>query len=454
MSVNTVQAIVDAVLYEGYALYPYRAGSLKNRQRWTFGGLYPQHSDAVKVGAERASLQAQCLVRGGPETLVSARLGFLHPIDRQPANSRENGEFQPVPVLDVDTRRFVQWREAAERRIESGPHSLNELAREERSSGFEFSGSRELEPLWTDSGAAAGALIRSWTSLCGTLSLRAEPVGDSLHRITARALNATTGPVEALVPPDRADQALRVMLSAHLVLTLSGGSLVSAIDPPTDLLPAAQACQNIGCFPVLVGEHPQENVMLCSPIILHDYPQIAPQTAGDMFDSTEIDEILTLRILTMTDAEKREMAGLDERVARVLKRAESLTAAALARLHGSWRRLRAVDLGGGLQHELELWGNHCPAPECVRVGGRELRVNDRVRLRPGRNADILDLALAGQTATIHAIERDLENVVHVAVTVDEDPGRDLGSARMPGHRFFFAVDELEDLECAGSADLT
>jgi hypothetical protein len=194
--------------------------------------------------------------------------------------------------------------------------------------------------------------------------------------------------------------------------------------------------------------------MLCSPLILYDYPQIAPQTAGDLFDSTEIDEILTLRILTMTDAEKREMAGLDERVARVLERVESLTPAALAQLHGTWRTLRTVDSGDWPKREPALRGQRRPAPACVRIGGQELRVSDQVRLRPGRNADIMDLALAGQTATIQAIERDFEDVVHVAVTVDDDPGHDLGSARMPGHRFFFRVDELEPVNAPTAPVLT
>ncbi len=83
--------------------------------------------------------------------------------------------------------------------------------------------------------------------------------------------------------------------------------------------------------------------------------------------------------------------------------------------------------------------------ECVHIGPAEVRQGDRVRLAPRRRADIMDLALAGMTATIESIEQDYEGRIYLAVTVDDDPGKDLGSLRQPGHRFFFFVDEIEPL---------
>jgi hypothetical protein len=83
--------------------------------------------------------------------------------------------------------------------------------------------------------------------------------------------------------------------------------------------------------------------------------------------------------------------------------------------------------------------------ESVRVFGRDLRAGDRVRLWPKQGADIMDLALAGKVATIEAIERDYEEQVHLAVVVDDDPGRDLGLLRQPGHRFFFSPAEVEPM---------
>jgi hypothetical protein len=87
--------------------------------------------------------------------------------------------------------------------------------------------------------------------------------------------------------------------------------------------------------------------------------------------------------------------------------------------------------------------------ESFLSAGMELKPGDRVRLRPGGKADIFDLALAGRVATIAAIEQDYENRIHLAVTVDDDPGRDLGIDGKPGHRFFFSPEEVEVL---GPAD--
>ena len=90
---------------------------------------------------------------------------------------------------------------------------------------------------------------------------------------------------------------------------------------------------------MLVGEG-QRDTLLSSPIILYDYPQIAPESPGDLFDGTEIDEILSLRILTMTDEEKREMRAVDERARRILERTEALPPEHFMKLHGALRGLR------------------------------------------------------------------------------------------------------------------
>jgi hypothetical protein len=182
---------------------------------------------------------------------------------------------------------------------------------------------------------------------------------------------------------------------------------LSLLDPPEPHRAAAAACANAGTWPVLVGP----DAMLSSPIILYDHPEIAPESPGDLFDATEIDEILTLRILTLTEDEKREARALDPKVRGVLERSEALSGEDLLRLHGR-----------------------------LRTG---LRRGARVRLRPRGRADIFDIALAGKMATIASVEKDYEGKIHVAVTIDEDPGRDLGAEGRPGHRFFFAADEVE-----------
>jgi hypothetical protein len=83
------------------------------------------------------------------------------------------------------------------------------------------------------------------------------------------------------------------------------------------------------------------------------------------------------------------------------------------------------------------------APESVRVSGVDLRAGDRVRLCPRKKADIMDLALAGKIALIEAIEQDFEDNIQLAVVLDDDPGREFGMMRQPGHRFFFSPEEVE-----------
>jgi hydrogenase maturation protease len=180
--------------------------------------------------------------------------------------------------------------------------------------------------------------------------------------------------------------------------------------------------------------------MLSSPIILYDYPVIAPESAGPLFDGTEIDEILTLRILTLTDVEKSEMRSADEQARRLLERTEALDPEALRNLHGAMRRAE----GSGPVEFDDFFGANRPL-EGVSVRGTYLRPGDRVRLRPRVRADAIDLVLNGQTAIIEAVEQDVERKVHLAVVLQNDPGQDLGFMRQPGHRFFYGVDEVEPL---------
>src|ERR1044072_4737672 len=133
---------------------------------------------------------------------------------------------------------------------------------------------------------------------------------------------------------------MRSLVSTHTILAAQGGEFVSLLEPPPALTELAASCRNTGTWPVMVGEEGERDCMLSSPIILYDYPQIAPESAGELFDGTEIDEILTLRIMTLTDEEKREMRGVDERARRILERTETLHPEQMMRLHGEMKGKR------------------------------------------------------------------------------------------------------------------
>jgi hypothetical protein len=206
-------------------------------------------------------------------------------------------------------------------------------------------------------------------------------------------------------------------------------------------------------WPVLVDD---ERTMLASPIILYDYPRVAPESPGLLFDSSEIDQLLILNTLTLSDAEKAEVRATDPRAREILDRAESLSAEDFARLHGTIRELHVpspsteafsssslVASSGSGAFAASASGLDGPTPESVVIGGVAVRQGSKVRVHPRGRADVFDLVLNGQIATVEAIEQDFDDRVQLAVTLDADPGRDLGTARMPGHRFFFGPDEVE-----------
>ena len=134
----------------------------------------------------------------------------------------------------------------------------------------------------------------------------------------------------------------RCLLSAHLILTVTGAEFVSLLEPPDELREIASSCKNIGNFPVLVGSPEERDIMLCSPIVLYDYPQIAPESAGDFYDATEMDEMLTLRVMTLTDEEKKEMRLAGDHARNLLQRTEQTARQQLMRTHGTIRSLRPV----------------------------------------------------------------------------------------------------------------
>ena len=162
-----------------------------------------------------------------------------------------------------------------------------------------------------------------------------------MYRVRVTILNQT--PVEPERPSVRDELLLRSLVSAHTILRVAGGEFVSLIDPPETLQPAAAACRNLGTWPVLAGEEGTRTTLLSSPIIVYDYPTVAPESPGDFFDGTEMDEMLSLRILTLSDAEKREMGASDERARQLLERTEQLGQADLMRLHGVLRHIRALE---------------------------------------------------------------------------------------------------------------
>jgi hypothetical protein len=449
-----VDKIVQAVLYEGYNLYPYRP-SVKNRCRWTFGGLYPRAFSEAVEGTDPWSMQLQCLLQGGQDSPLEIRLKFLHLMQRTigvlPAACDElpagkDPVYQAVDSLQWGDTQYQTWQEAEEHAVTIGPLALGSLLGGGKVGPFVAPASHRLEPLRDREGRIGAVIVRDQQAVEGSAEISAEVLDGSVCRLTVRVFNRT--PLEEAGSRSRDETLMRTLVAMHAVVTVQEGKFFSLTDPPETLRTAAAACQNRGVWPVLVGEPGTQDAMLASPIILYDYPQIAPESPGDLFDGTEIDEILTLRILTLTEEEKVLAGATDDRTRRLLERTESLARNQLAGLHGAVRSWQPAVIEPARGDEDPFAPR--PAIAYLRVDDVELRPGNRVRLCPAVGGDIFDLALAGKTATIESIEQDFEDRYHVAVTLDDDPGRDLGRARQPGHRFFFKPEELVPLDDAGA----
>ena len=342
-NLQRVEKIAEAVLYEGYMLYPYRASAVKNQQRWNFGVLCPRSYSEQQNGSEAWVMQTQCLLEGGPSARLNVKVRFLQIVDRLigqsvnptykvPANIES--EVKIVDKLEIGDQTFVPWQEAVEREV--SPPPLHPAAFSfHPPEPFEFPAGREVEPLRDGSGLIAGVVIREWKTLSGLVDIYSEPCQDDVVKVTVRICNLTSyDPSPARV---RADALMHSLVSGHTMLAAEKGQFVSLLDPPEDLKNLASECSNVGTWPVLVGNEGERDTMLSSPIILYDYPQIAPESPGSLFDGTEIDEILSLRILTMTDEEKREMRQSDQRARQILERTENMPPEQFMKMHGVLR---------------------------------------------------------------------------------------------------------------------
>jgi hydrogenase maturation protease len=349
MNLSLVEKIANAVLYEGYILYPYRPSAVKNQQRWNFGALCPPAYSEAQGGTEACVMRTEFLVSAAEHATLHVKARFLHLVARDvgqlitPLPELPKGavpDFRMVASMEVGDQIYQTWQEAVEREVSLPALDLNELAAEgQRDIAFSFPSREEIEPLRETDGQVVGVILRRQQQIEGSIEIAAERAGEQLFKVTARILNLT--PFEDAKLKSRDEALMRSLVSTHTIFGMGeGGEFVSLLEPPDDLRELAASCSNVGTWPVLVGEEGARDLLLSSPIILYDYPQIAPESAGDLFDGTEIDEILTLRIMTLTDEEKREMRSVDERARRILERTETLAVEQMMKLHGEVKKAK------------------------------------------------------------------------------------------------------------------
>ena len=365
MKFERAEKVADAVLYEGYLLYPYRASAMKNQVRWQFGVIMPRdYSEGG--GSEPWTMQTECLIEPGDAPVLDLRLRFLQVQARivEKAVNAEQGIYWPVESFEFNGRQLVSWDEGVKCELDYPGINITELLAIERAFPVEIAAGREVELIRDAGGDIKGRIIRDRLPITGVIRVAAEPMGN-LIKIRIRIENLSLCAEDEKTKRTRALR--HAFVGAHTLLAVRDGAFVSLLDPPEWARQAVTSCVNLHTWPVLVGEEGDRDVMLSSPIILYDYPQVAAESPGEMFDATEIDEILALRTMTLTDDEKAEARATDSQAAAIIDRVDTLPAEILDRLHGAVRYLRkSTAKTAGRAGECSVVGSR---RRCIRFAG-------------------------------------------------------------------------------------
>ncbi len=491
--------VADAILYEGYLLYPYRASAQKNQERFQFGVLMPAAYRAVDEH-EPSAAQTECLLECPPDATVTVVARFLQVQRRTAAAGSAADGFRPVSSLQVGGIEHTPWDEAAECEQQAVAPIAGLLAGETETR-FTVPGGTEHEDLAGPGGEPAGRLDRQREPLQGVIRLSAErtpgPYGALRLRVVLENRTEPPGPLAR-----RADGLPYALIAAHCLIAVPGGRFLSMTEPPEWAAAEVGRCVNTATWPVLAGPPDCTELMLSSPVILYDHAEIAAESAGQLFDSTEIDEILTLRTMTLTDEEKRAARATDPRAAELLDRLDHLPPEMLERMHGAIRYLNPAGNpatgtgiapewpgavpewseppegepaagrpaegqpapggpaeGGGAEGDPVVAGQApwwdpgadrsvSPETDHVVIDGVRVARGSRVRMCPGRRrADAQDLFLTGRTALVEAVLFDVDGHAHLALLPDDDPDADI--QRGQGRFLYFAPDEVEPLGGVG-----
>ena len=469
----SARLVADTVLYEGYVLYPYRASAQKNQLRWQFGVLAPPDYSRAS-GAERWSMCSEVIVDPGEQPRMTVRIRCLQLQHRDVEVTTDGGgSFTPVDSLSIDDTTIGSWDEAIDREIDLDVVDLLPVALAQREHAFTLPAGVDVEVLRDHRGDVVGRTTRTREEVSGLVRINAKDCGDEgeadrgLLRVSIVVENTTSWNDAGV---DRDTVMRRSLIAVHTLLAVDDASFISLLEPTEHAEHAVAGCSNSGTFPVMIGDSETNDVMLSSPIILYDFPAVAPESAGDFCDSTEIDEILALRVMTLTDDEKAEARGTDARAAAIIDRCDDMPDEIWTRLHGAVRSLRpiaaSVDPSPGTSADFRVdtpfdswvdpevvdvasvpwWdpgqdSSFDPFTDTMLIGGIEVGNGTHVRLKPSRRADAHDLFYAGRLATVKGVFNDVDGAQHVAVALDDDPASDM--LEWQGRFLYFHPDEIE-----------
>jgi hypothetical protein len=359
---DALEQLVDSLLYEGYALYPYTPGAIKNATPTPFGIVYPPEY-AAALASTFDHLEMRCVVVAAADAVLRAELHCLV------SGGAAHG--------------------AVPQRVELSGAMIGTLAELPAEKAARLSG-------------PGGEPIEVW------IHVSAEPLDAGRYGVSLRVENRT--PVRAGL--DRREALARSLLSAHPLLRISGGRFVS---------PLADGFPSINTFPVLATA--DDTAMLGAAIVLPDHPQIAPESRGSLFDGTEIEEALLLHVQALSDAERAEIEAHDPVVRDMVARAAEATPGEIVNLHGRVT-LRDPETTEPPSEPAGL-ADPRAGEERAEAEGQSFRRGGKVRIHPPSDADLQARMLDGRTATVERIFTDYDGRVHFGLTVDDDPGQDL-----------------------------
>lgn len=387
---DALEILLQSLLYEGYALYPYTPTATKNSTPTPFGIAYPP-AYAQTLASTYDHLEMRVALQAPADAVVSGEVRLLAPI----------GEGHRAE-----------------------PHRLT------------------LPGMMV--GALAHTPVGKTQSLDGPdgpplevrLSMSAQVTGKHRYEVVLRIENDTVTSSGL----DRAGALARSLLSTHPVLKVTGGSFISALEVP---------CGSVNTFPVLAGS--QDAAVVGAAIVLPDHPQIAPESQGGLFDSTEIEEALLLHLQVLSDEERAAIAQSDPAVREMLARADAVGSQDILALHG---RVTVSDPAPTEAPRERLTTEPPREPanlvdprageETAQIGSKRLRQGGKVIVHPSPGADLQARMLDGRTATLERIFTDYDGRLHLGVTIDDDPGQDL--MRESGRYLYFFPQELEVID--------
>jgi len=341
---NTASILDDltrTLLYEGYSLFPYHRSAIKNQKPVPFGVVFPENYNNYNEHAH-SMMHSQSIIKGNKNTKINIDVRFLHlketnllPDDSKAESGKD--DYAPVNSLIIGGKSFRAGWQTIERKISSREMLLSQILKNKKVIDFSFGKMHESENINDEKNHLWGQQITGVEEINGRISIEAAQVENmpNAFRITVTVRNTTPIKNAAEITRDKVLSAS--FLSTHIILRTIDGEFISHQAPGDLWAEAIAGCNNINTWPILIDE--DNTTLLSSPIILYDYPKLNHQNHGDLFDSTEIEEALLLHVSVLSDKEKEQIAGSDEKLNSMLHKVSQVTPEELIKFHGGMREI-------------------------------------------------------------------------------------------------------------------